>query len=231
MENELNKELTNLLAQEGCKIFGFADLSILPNEPRKGLAVGIILGEPYTGEGMQANLDGDIRKFSNASGATFEPLERYQKTVAQFLKAKKYKANTTYKKMECSGGITYKMLGTLGGIGWIGRNALLTTKEYGAALRLEAVLTNAPFECAEPITKSLCPPNCAACADICHANAIKGGLWERGIHRDTFFDVKACRKGRKIRDKVSQGEPLCGLCISACPLTKKGLLESPSKTL
>jgi len=219
----LNYELAKLLKQEGCNIVGFADLRILPSEPRKGLGVGMIIGAPYAAEGVQANLDGDISKFRSHSGATLESLKKYQEVAIQFLKEKQYKAVTAYKKMECRGGITYKMLGTLGGIGWIGKCAVLTTKEYGPALFLQSVLTDAPFECAEPITKSLCPSDCTACADICHVNAINGSLWERGIHRDTFFDVEACRKGRKIRDTSGNGEPLCGLCISVCPLTKKGL--------
>ena len=39
--------------------------------------------------------------------------------------------------------ITYKMLATLAGIGWIGKNALLVTKEQGSAVRFTAVLTDA----------------------------------------------------------------------------------------
>jgi len=122
---------------------------------------------------------------------------------------KGYKRNKTYSRMT----ITYKMLATLAGIGWVGRCALLITKDLGPALRFTALLTNAPLECGTPITQSLCPPDCSACADICPANAVKTGLWERGIHRDEFFDVNACKKGR------SQCH---GLCISICPYIQKG---------
>ena len=215
----LNQEISKLLEKEGCKIFGFADLSILPKEPRKGFDIGIVMGAIYTTEGMRENLDGNIQKFGSDSWATCEHLERFQKTVIKFIKENGYKANTKY----VTTAITYKMLGTLAGLGWIGKCAVLTTKKYGPALRLTSVLTNAPLECGTPITKSLCPESCTACADICHVNAIKGGLWEQGIHRDTFFDAKACRRGRRERDSKNTGEPTCGLCISACPLTKKGL--------
>lgn len=77
----LNQELTELLKNEGCNIVGFADLSSLPKDPRKALGCGIIMGTPYTAEGMRANLDGDIQKFCSDSGATFEPLERYKKAA------------------------------------------------------------------------------------------------------------------------------------------------------
>lgn len=209
----LNQDMIRVLENEGCHIVGFADVRILPEESRKGCGCGIIMGAPYTAEGMRENLDGNSQRFADDSGSTFEPLVRFKDTAVHFLKEKGYKANTTYRNTI----ITHKTIGTLSGIGWIGRCALLTTKEYGPALRLTAVLTNAPFECGTPVTKSLCPPNCSACADICPTSAIKEGLWERGVHRDEFFDVEACKKGRRIR------KPMCGLCISVCPYTKEGL--------
>ena len=213
----LNQEITQLLENEGCKIFGFADLHILPMSVRQGFDTGIVMGVPYTAKGMKENLENNPNRFDNDSGETFEPLERFEKSVIKFLKEKGFKVSTNYRKTAFSGGVSHKMVGTLAGIGWIGRLAILTTKKYGPALRLTAVLSNAPFKCGKPITKSLCPPKCNACADICPTKAIKEGLWEQGIHRDAFFDVKACGKGRKNR------QPMCGLCISVCPYAKKGL--------
>jgi epoxyqueuosine reductase QueG len=214
---KLNQEITKLLKNEGCGIFGFADLQILPQSARQGFDTGIVMGVPYTAVGMKENLEGNSVKFDNDSGATLEPLEKFEKSLARFLKEKGYIASTSYKKTAFSGGISHKMVGTLSGIGWIGRCAILTTKKYGPALRLTAVLTNAPLKCGTPVTKSQCPPKCNACADICPTKAIKEGQWKQGVHRDTFFDVKACGKGRKKR------QPMCGLCISICPFAKKGL--------
>lgn len=223
----LNQGIAQLLKDEGCRIFGFADLTLLPPEfedARRGASVGIIIGEPYgTAEGIREMLEGKPGKFGSESGATFEPLNRYKAAVKGFLKASKYKSDIKYLNTT----ITFKMLATLAGIGWIGRCAVLTTKEWGPSLRLSAIATDAPLECGTPITKSLCPPDCFECADICPVNAIKKGvLWERfpdgtGVHRDEFFDVKACRIGRKQIDPKAQGEPTCGLCICACPFTKK----------
>ena len=221
----LNQEITKLLIEEGCQIFGFADLSLLPTEyqgARRGAEYAIIMGEPYgTAEGMRANLSGDSRVFGMEGGKTSEPLERYRSAVKDFLKRRKYKSDIKYMTTV----ITYKMLATLAGIGWVGRCAVLTTREWGNALRLTAVATNAPLVGGIPIMKSECPSDCYLCADVCHANAIKRNavLWERfsdgtGVHRDEFFDAKACRKGREIHDPVSQ---ICGKCIAACPFTKR----------
>ena len=209
----LNEEIIRLLKNEGCKIVGFADLRALPEEPRKGGDFGIIIGEPYKVEEMAESLEGKPQRFEQGSEAISDTLERYKKAVIEFLKIKGYKADYKYRNSV----ITHKMIGTLAGIGWIGRCAILTTREYGPTLRLTALLTNAPVACGTPITKSLGPSDCTTCADICPVNAIKEGFWEQGIHRDEFFDVKACMKVRQKR------KPMCVLCISVCPFTKEGL--------
>ena len=187
---DLNQELVELLNQEGCTIVGFADLRILPDDMRKGrksLHVGILMGTAYS------------------AGNTSQLLEQFTDCAVHFLIERGYKAKTDHKPL--------KMLGTLSGIGWIGRSAMLTTKTLGPALRLTCVLTNAPFECGTPITRSLCPPDCTACIDVCPSNAIKGDLWEHGVHRDEFFDVQLCHIGRRTMKCNAK-------CISACPFAK-----------
>ena len=210
---DLNRELLDILKQEGCDIVGFADLRELPEEPRKKLDTGVIIGVPYVPAGMQMKRADNPVRFMNGGGETFEPLERYNRVTVEFLKERKYKANIKYSSTQ----VTMKMLATIAGIGWIGRCAILTTKDTGPALRLTAVLTNAPFTCGEPITVSQCPVDCTACANACPVQAIKGGLWKRGVHRDEFLDVEACKKHRS---KVSG---YCCVCMSACPFTKRGL--------
>jgi len=118
-----------------------------------------------------------------------------------------------------------KTVATLSGIGWIGKNAMLVTEEAGSAIRLTAVLTNAPLECGTPVTKSKCAPDCTVCAAACPANAPLGGLWEAGIDRDEYFDARACQTAARARGMALLGvdRSLCGLCASNCPYTKKGL--------
>jgi ferredoxin len=213
----LNQEIIEILKQEGCNIVGFADLRKLPDsfdKARKGFDFGIVMGEAYSAEGLKQFLDsGNPDRFGNDSGDAYATLDRYNAALIKFLKSKKFKAIDKHLTTT----LTHKTVGTLAGLGWIGRCALLTTKAAGCGLRLTTVLTNAPVKCGEPITKSQCPPHCSECADICPANAIKNGLWEQGIHRDEFFDVKACRAFRNSQDDF------CGLCIAACPFTKEGL--------
>ena len=206
----LNDELLEVLKQEGCGVVGFADISVLPEEPRKNLETAVIMATFYAPEAVRKKMKNVPEVFANETDTEIPRLDRYNKAAFSFLRSKKYKANVTYSKGE----ITYKMLATLAGIGWVGRCALLVTDKTGPALRFTAVLTNAPFDCGTPITESKCPSDCSACSDACPANAVKGGLWERGVHRDTFFDVKACMKHRS---------KCGGKCISVCPYTLKGI--------
>ena len=210
----ITQELRELLQGEGCTLYGFADITVLPEDARKKLPVGIVMAYPLVAYGVQKNEAGQDILINAHGGETFEPLERYTEAVTLFLKERKYKANT---KAYLKSVVTDKTVGTLGGLGWIGNCALLTTKEAGPAVRIAVILTNAPLECNEPIMKSLCPPDCMECKNVCPTQAISGKRWERGVHRDDFFDVEACKKGR-----TKQGG-LCWQCISVCPLALNGI--------
>ncbi|MCL2364275.1 MAG: hypothetical protein FWC71_06385 [Defluviitaleaceae bacterium] len=208
---DLNHAFVKALQEEGCHIIGFADLRELPEECRNKLPVGIIMATTYAPEKLWDKLSEAQRKIINDDWASDSPLDCYNKKAKAFLKEHGYKRNTTYPTMQ----LTYKMLATIAGIGWIGRNTLLVSNAQGPAVRFTAVLTNAPFACGTPITASQCPPNCRLCMDACPGKAIKAEpLWARGIHRDEFFDVDACKKNRS---------GCGGACVACCPFTAKGL--------
>jgi hypothetical protein len=210
----LTQELQALLQQEGCTLYGIADITALPEKARKKLPVGIALGCAMHCGGVEKTEAGTTKLTGVHGGNTFEPLDKFTQAVVNFLTERKFKAVTQGFTMAV---VTDKTVATLGGLGWIGNCALLTTRQVGPALRLGVILTNAPLECNEPVTESHCPPECTACRDICPTQAISGKRWARGIHRDEFFNVEACKKGRK-----KQGG-LCWLCIEACPLAVAGL--------
>lgn len=82
--------------------------------------------------------------------------------------------------------LPHKTVATRAGLGWIGKNALLITKEYGSAIRITSIITNAPLECGEPIIESRCG-QCLNCTISCPGKAILGKLWNVNLDRDEFL--------------------------------------------
>ena len=117
----------------------------------------------------------------------------------------------------------HKTAATRAGLSWIGKSALLITKEYGAAVRLGTVLTDAELETGEPIDQSQCG-ECQECRKHCPAGAILGTNWEAGMARKTFYDAFACCKtAEQLCRRQNIDATICGICINVCPWTQKYL--------
>lgn len=112
---------------------------------------------------------------------------------------------------------SHKMAATRAGLGWIGKSALLVTRELGPALRLASLLTDAPLEVGSPITESECG-DCTACQEVCPGGAILGELWHAGRPRGEFYDAFACRTAALERaGKRGISSTICGMCMAVCP--------------
>ena len=70
--------------------------------------------------------------------------------------------------------LPHKTVALLGGLGWIGKNNLLITPEYGAAQCLGTVLTDAPLKTVlhEPLSPKC--GNSIPCLNICYRKVPKG---------------------------------------------------------
>ncbi len=117
--------------------------------------------------------------------------------------------------------LPHKTAATRAGLGWIGKCALLVTEEFGSAVRLTTVLTDADLPAGRPIDESRCG-ECVACVQACPGGAPSGRSWRVGIDRETFFDAFACRKAaREMAARIGIEESVCGMCIAACPWTQR----------
>ena len=226
----LSNELREYLNELGCDTVGFADLRCLPDEARQNFDYGILIALPFSKQAMQENMNGLPQKYDEEHEPMNRRFKELKKLTADFLISRGYDAVTdtpasVINNENLRALLSQKTVATLSGIGWIGKNAMLITSKFGSAVRLTVVLTNAPLECGTPVTKSMCDPNCTICADICPGKAPLGGLWEVGVDRDMFFDAHACHKAARKRAKETLNieQTMCGLCISNCPFTKKGL--------
>ncbi len=107
---------------------------------------------------------------------------------------------------EQKGLLSLRQLAAAAGLGWIGRNNLLVTPDFGSRIRLSSVLTDAPLDAGKPISFGC--GECTRCLSLCPANAIKK---EPGD-----FDLNACRQFIKETCKERNiGQNICGLCL--CP--------------
>lgn len=105
------------------------------------------------------------------------------------------------------GHLSHKRVAASCGLGWIGRNNLLVTPEFGSRVRLVTVLTDCPLPLDPPI--NLDCGSCKACIASCPSNSIKEDV-SKFDHISCFQLIKSFRKRYNI------GQDICGLCVKAC---------------
>ena len=111
-----------------------------------------------------------------------------------------------------TGELSHKWIAYNAGLGWYGRNNLFINPKYGARVRYATVLTDMPLAAGNPMDKDC--GDCYNCLKACPADAI-------GKSREDFDLEKCTAKIKEFRDKRDLGHYVCGLCIKACPGTRK----------
>ena len=117
------------------------------------------------------------------------------------------------------GDFPHKTAATLAGLGWIGKNCQLITKEHGPWIRLGTVFTDLPIDNNKPIKKSYCG-DCEICVSECPADALLGNFWYPGIPREELLDVWACDQWKKKQYYRFNAGHNCGICAAVCPFGK-----------
>ena len=99
----------------------------------------------------------------------------------------------------------------LAGLGTIGRNHCLLTRDFGPRVRLVSIITDAEFSPDPILEKNLCT-GCKTCLRDCPI----GAFTER-VDTDMFdMERYKCAKYHKfLRD---EGRYPCGMCVAACPV-------------
>ena len=116
---------------------------------------------------------------------------------------------------------SHKLAAHLAGLGWIGKNCLLITPEYGPRVRLATVLTDCKLASGLPI-EGKCG-SCQVCVDVCPVSAIKGNDFCESESIEMRLDVDICGKYRDGADSgARRGAHVCALCLARCP---KGLVK------
>ena len=119
-------------------------------------------------------------------------------------------------KNEYSAVFSHKTAARLSGLGFIGKNGMLITKEFGSKVRLCTVLTNMPLLAERAIINEDCG-DCEICKNVCPANAIFGTNFSLEKGRGSVLDPALCSKHMKNAYMHIGRGSVCGLCIKNCP--------------
>ncbi len=214
---QLTEELIAVLKGAGADLVGIGNLETLDAEQTLAYPLGVSVAVKFPDEVILEVEQQPTERYSEAVSALNRKLNEIVLIAEAFLKEKGYEAyaqttdRITYVAERVSR-LPHKTVATRAGLGWIGKHCLLVTPEFGSAIRLSSLLTNAPLVCAEPIDKSRCG-DCSRCVDVCPMKALKNTLWEVGVPRAEIVNIETC---------TNRSGP-CGRCFANCTYTQNYL--------
>lgn len=223
----LTSELRKILCDAGAGLTGCADLSLIT---AGGFQCGVAVAVPIPADVVRGIMEGPTNAYFHAFHEVQRRLDEIVMQGEDFLTARGFRAYAqTSGRIEEDAAwrtaLPHKTVATNAGLGWIGKSCLLVTREYGSAVRLSSLLTDAPLICGEPVRESRCR-GCKRCVEACPAHALSGASWDVRVDRDAMLDRGACRdKQLELTRENTDFAPdfLCGRCFAVCPFTKRYL--------
>jgi epoxyqueuosine reductase len=226
MKEDDQIKIKETLLKCGASKVGFANLSILPNVDVKfPSAISILVKlNPTIVDGIKKQPTLDYCAEYDRINTLLDSLVNTASKLLKDLGFSSLTPSATVKTSELDKfkvSIPHKTVARLSGLGWIGKNALLITDEYGSAVRLASVFTNADFKYDKPIKEIKCG-SCMNCKKACPGNAVKGINWSLDIPQTGYYDRQLCRETvERFMQKGIISKAICGICIANCPFTQK----------
>ncbi|HWQ50755.1 MAG TPA: 4Fe-4S double cluster binding domain-containing protein [Terriglobales bacterium] len=221
---DVTYELRSLMAELGADLADCADLADLGCGWPRGLAVA----KRIPPEVLSDMENGPTRLYYDTYHALNSDLDKLMLAAEDFLTAQGHAAwaQTTGRVVTVHARtlLPHKSIAMRAGLGWLGKSNLLVTPQYGSAVRLSSLVTDAPLTPGAPMPESRCG-GCTACLRACPAGAIRGTLWQAGTDRDEMFDMPACDAKARTMSLENYGisTALCGQCFLKCPYTLRAL--------
>ncbi len=230
----LECRLTSELMTQAADFVHFVDISTLPKKQTRhcpgAILIGIALSKDflkkithtpdYVKNMIRDNdFDGDefLQKETQA--------DRLADHIAGHLTSKGYAAYSQSEESNEAAGLfdettktsllPHKTIARLAGLGWIGKHNLLVTQEFGSAICMCTVLTDAPLKSVSSTPESPHCGDCHVCQDICSVKAILGNTWRINTTRDALVDVHKC--------------VTCLECLVLCPWTQRYMNRNTRK--
>ena len=222
----MNDEITRELKERGVDIIHFVDLTELPKEQTLGFDKAILFCMVLSKKYIQRIIRNDFQiDYDNDEYLSKErDVENLADWLSDFIEGRGYRSHSQSEKNNSECGyierayidpelqqgisiLPQKSIARLAGLGFIGKNNLLVTKDYGCAFVMCSVLTNAPVITKDYSIIQLDCGTCDICVKSCPANALLGNEWTKKGAREDVVDVSKC---------------CCALrCMLLCPWTIK----------
>lgn len=220
----LKDGLFRCLKAKGAVLMGVADMNGLVEG---SCTTGISVAVPVPRHIVEDLKTAPTKEYLEMYGILNAQLDGIVEAGAEFLVQRGYDAvaNTTkvtpWNRTELQTVLPHKTVATRAGLGWIGKNCLLVTREYGGALRISTILTNAPLPAARPIGESQCG-KCTQCVEACPGGALKGVAWTAGMDREEILDSHICleTQPKVMKEATGVEADICGKCYAVCPYTQ-----------
>jgi len=215
-------DLKDYLLDCGACTVGVADLSVFPGPRTRGYPVGLCIGVALRAEPI-LHLRQQKDRPIEAERPAMAALEVLSAIAVSHLQRFGARAEAL-RPEEVPGGITDEEIAVQAGVAWIGKSGRPVTWDFGGAVRLTSVLTDAKVPADRPVDHSFCG-TCLMCTQNCLAHAPSGTLWEPGKRRADLVNEAACSERR--RHLAAQGRD-CRYCMSVCPFTVVYLVSTGS---
>ncbi|WP_230972232.1 4Fe-4S double cluster binding domain-containing protein [Archaeoglobus neptunius] len=215
----------------GADVFGVADLDYVrgyetyPKTLLDGFDYGITIGVKLPDtvfDGLPESRPIYSREYVVAN----DILDNIAFRLSRFIEKMGYRAlpipaSKIISKLYWRSYISHKAIARAAGVGWVGRNLLLITPEFGPRVRLASILTDMPLEAGKPL-RNRCGV-CRECIENCIVGALKySDFADYPSSREDVFDVDTCAsKLQEFAADPNIGTMVCGICIKVCPWGKK----------
>ena len=230
--DDLSARLKESLLGRGASLVGFADISALTPDLRHSLSYAVSIAVALDASIIADIIHGPSPQYYAETNKVNSLLVDSGRYAAGVLRDNGFAAipfeipSKDVDKKTLTVSLPFKTVATRAGLGWIGKCATLVTKEYGNAIRLCAVLTDARLDVGTPVDISHCG-DCVACVEACPAHAASGKAWNVHITRSDFYDAFACRRTvKESAARIGIDGHLCGICIAVCPWTQQYIKRS-----
>ena len=231
LDDSFQARLEKFAKEHGADLVGVADLtSALDFISKQGgerlrefpraISIGIHLSDAIV-DGLQRHDDpGAILPYEALYRSVNSRLDNAAMLLAKIIREEGYvaypiPASEIIDSFTLAGEISHKLVANLAGLGWIGKNCLLITQDYGPRIRFSSILTDAPLRTGSRTDKDC--GDCLACVHICPVMALTGAPFNPLEPREVRFAVDLCDSYMTKRGGLLGEEGLCGLCVYACP--------------